>query len=362
MSVTIDPTRKKRRGLVITIVLAVVAILAAAVVFLLPGKPAPAPAKPLNVASEKISRGDLVELVRAQGTLSYSTPRKVGTTLTGVVTSLPPVGTIVSVGNELFRIDNAPVLLMHGDVPAWRSIAPGMTPGPDIVQLEQGLIALGYLWGEPSEKFTSDTAAGIRAWQKDLGIAVTGEIELGTLFFTPQDVRISGHKAAVGDAASAEIITVTGSTKEIRAFIDPSQQSLAPVESKVNISLPGGKATTGKITAVGGPVEKENGEETSLKIPLTIIPDDAKAIADFDNANVSVSLSNTKAKDVLLLPVSALLAQPGGGYKVDVLVPKPAAGQPATRSVTVELGAFADGFVAVTGGKLSEGDNVVVAK
>jgi len=33
-----------------------------------------------------------------------------------------------------------------------------------------------------------------------------------------------------------------------------------------------------------------------------------------------------------------------------------------TKLVPVELGAFADGFVAVTGGKLAEGDTVVVAK
>lgn len=68
------------------------------------------------------------------------------------------------------------------------------------------------------------------------------------------------------------------------------------------------------------------------------------------------------------MPVSALLAQPGGGFAVEVLNGKAPAdgtkkGSPAPRKlVTVELGAFASGFVSVTGGDLAEGDTIVVAK
>ena len=58
-------------------------------------------------------------------------------------------------------------------------------------------------------------------------------------------------------------------------------------------------------------------------------------------------------RDVLAVPVTALLALPGGGYAVER---RTAAG---TERVPVEPGQFADGLVAVRGA-LRAGDEVVV--
>jgi hypothetical protein len=58
-----------------------------------------------------------------------------------------------------------------------------------------------------------------------------------------------------------------------------------------------------------------------------------------------------------VVPVTALLAQSGGGYAVEVVD-----GHRIHHLVEVDLGLFddADGLVQVTGGELHAGENVVV--
>lgn len=378
MSATTDPTdvaagsdrpgtvakpRRTKRALLLSVIgLLVVAAVAAAIVLVQPPNKASSDPKPVNVETLKISRGDLTELVRASGTLGYSAPRDLGTSLSGIVTGFPPAGTVVTTGQELFRVDNMPVILMHGDLPVWRAFSTGMTDGADVLQLEKNLATLGFFTREPDEEFAGSTATAIEKWQKSLGLEQTGTIETGRVIFSPADVRIQAPKATIGDAAGAAVISVTGANKEVQTFIDTSQQSLAPVGAQVKIALPGGAETTGTVVAIGTPVEKDGTNGKTMKIPVTLTLDDAAAAESLDNVSVSIVLTQTKQEDALLLPVAALLAQPGRGFAVEVTLKEPSTSGKTTKLVPVELGAFADGFVAVTGGKLAEGDTVVVAK
>lgn len=311
---------------------------------------------PLALQTSTVTRGDLTERVRTQGTLAYNSPRTLGTELTGVVTGIPPAGTVVPPGQELFRIDDSPVLLLRGALPAWRAFADAMPAGGDVLQLEQNLLDLGFFAGKPDEKFTATTTAAIKKWQKSLGVDQTGTLEAGRIVFSLADIRIQAPKAQIGDAAGAEIISITGPTKGVVAFLDPAQVPIAPVGTVVTLSLPGGLSTTGTVTEVGAPVEQDGGDGKTLKSPVTLTLDDPAATESLDNVSVTLLLTQTRATDVLTVPVLALLAQPGGGFAVE------RATGTATELVPVELGTFADGLVEVTGGDLAVGDTVVVAK
>lgn len=357
MDAPAKPRRTKRVLILSAVAVVAVAAVSGVVVLVQPPKNASAEPKPVAVQTMQIARGDLVQQVRAQGTLSYSSAHDLGTSLGGTVTGIPASGTVVSTGHELFRVDDSPIVLMHGSLPVWRAFSEGMSDGADVLQLEQNLVTLGFFDREPDTEFGWGTADAIERWQKSLGLEQTGMIELGRIIFSSSDVRIQSAKASIGDQASSAVISVTGVTKQVEAFLDTANQSLVPVGETVTVSLPGGATTTGTVVGVGGPVEKEANSGKSLKIPVTLTLDDPEAVASFDNVSVSVILTTTKDSDVLLLPVSALLAQPGGGFAVEVTD-----GKKTPRLVTVELGAFADGFVAVTGGDLADGDTVVVAK
>lgn len=311
----------------------------------------------VKVQTVAVTRGDLTDQVRAQGTLAYSRPRDLGTSLTGVVTGSTKVGVVVAAGDELFRVDDVPVFLMHGVLPAWRGFESEMSDGADVTQLETNLAALGFFALEPDDEFTSTTLAAVKAWQESVSLEPSGAIEFGRIVFTPADVRIHALKVPVGAPAGPEVITVTGASKDVRAFIEPADRGLAEAGSKTTIELPDGVRTKGTVKVVGAPVERDGANGPTLKVPVTITLNKPKAAATYDNVAVTVLLTQTMERDVLLVPVAALLAQTGGGFAVEV-----STGTRAPRVVPIELGAFANGLVAVTGGELAEGDTVVVAK
>ena len=70
-----------------------------------------------------------------------------------------------------------------------------------------------------------------------------------------------------------------------------------------------------------------------------------------------MSLAVQSARDVLAVPVTALLALAGGGYGVEVVLPSG-----AHHLVGVTTGIFAGGLVQVSGPGITAGTKVVVAQ
>jgi membrane fusion protein, multidrug efflux system len=71
---------------------------------------------------------------------------------------------------------------------------------------------------------------------------------------------------------------------------------------------------------------------------------------------VDVDFVSQQRKDVLAVPVAALLALPNGGYGVQVVQGG------ATRIVAVKTGMFAAGRVQISGGGIAEGLTVGMPK
>jgi hypothetical protein len=136
--------------------------------------------------------------------------------------------------------------------------------------------------------------------------------------------------------------------------LSASQQSDVAVGDPVTISLPNGKTTAGVVSSVGKVATKG---ENSTTIDVSITPSKPKETGQLDQAPVQVSIVSETVKDVLSVPVNALLALAGGGYAVEVVD----AGS-AHRLIAVTTGLFDDsaGKVEVTGDGLAAGQNVVV--
>ena len=112
---------------------------AVAAVAVLGGQAAPAAAPaPPRVATATVVRTNLVSTALTGGTLGYAAARPVVNLVTGIYTWLPRRGAAVRAGGVLYRVDDSPVTLMAGAVPAWRPFGIGMTDGPDIRQLQAG--------------------------------------------------------------------------------------------------------------------------------------------------------------------------------------------------------------------------------
>jgi hypothetical protein len=141
------------------------------------------------------------------GTLGYGKAFEVYDRLAGTFTWLPAVGAVIGRGGTLYRLNNLPVALMYGSVPAYRTLKSGVSDGPDVAELNQNLIELGY---DPSGAITDEkhfgeaTAAAVRRWQKAQGLSETGEVELGRVVFAPGARRVTSVHVSVGQDPPGE--------------------------------------------------------------------------------------------------------------------------------------------------------------
>lgn len=311
-----------------------------------------------QLATEAVVRGDLEGSVTASGTLRYSGSRSAQSGIAGTVTALPTAGAMVSPGGHLYSINDNPVFLLLGDIPAWRDFASGMEKGSDVQQLEQALSGLGLFAEEPDERFRWSTVEAIMDWQESHGLRRTGRLPFGSIVFAAGDLRIGTVTADVGDqvGAGTELFETSDTTQIVDVNLSLSDQQLAVVDSSVVVRLPGGAETSGRIVSVGTPTETEGASgQKQMVIPIVIALDDPAAASEFQEASVTVDIPSQRREDVLSVPVSALLAITPDQFGVELVDP-----DGSTRQVPVETGLFAAGRVEISGDDVTEGARVVV--
>jgi peptidoglycan hydrolase-like protein with peptidoglycan-binding domain len=321
-----------------------------------------------------VQRTTLVTRQTASGTLGYGDARSVLNRRSAgepgvTVTWLPEEGATIRRGEPLYGLDGEAVRLLYGTTPAYRTLTWGDT-GADVRQLERNLQALGHDPGDVDGTFDADTSTAVRDWQEDVGWTQTGQVELGQVVFLPGARRIGDHTAAEGDVVTPaqEILKTTSRRQVVSIDLDADDQQLARRGERVTVSLPGGRAAKGRITHVGAVAhaaadddssgqpggEGDAGAEEAATIDVTVRLEAGANTGRLDGAPVSVGLVDEVSRNTLAVPVTALLAQVGGGYAVDKRIPG------GVRRVEVEVGQFADGRVAVTGPQLQAGDEVVI--
>jgi hypothetical protein len=285
--------------------------------------------------------------------LGYTGTYTVVNRVAGTVTWLPATGRVVHQGEVLYRVDGRPVLLLYGTVPAYRALGYGMK-GRDVSELNTALRALGYT-APRTNVFTAATAYAVERLQRRKGLPRTGRLELGQAVFLHAKVRVTARAGVLGGPVrpGAAVLTATSTTPVVTVHLDAGRQADVHRRDKVTITLPGGRTTPGVVAAVGN-VARPPKSGASPAVTVTVIAADPKATGGLDQAPVQVSIVTGGVRDALVVPVSALLAQAGGGYAVEVTEPR--------GLVRVSPGLFddADGLVEVTGRGLYAGRRVVV--
>jgi peptidoglycan hydrolase-like protein with peptidoglycan-binding domain len=329
------------------------AVAAAAVGF--GGDPARTPASSTRPpATAEVTRTTLYDREKHDGTLGRGTETTISGRLGGTVTWLPESGTVVARGQALYRVDNTPVLVLYGALPAYRALRVG-SEGADVRQLETELKALGYTGFTVDDEYTSSTAAAVEKLQKANGLEETGVVELGRVVYASGPVRVASVSANVGDPAQGSLLKVSGTTRLVTVELDVSDQRLATKGAAVTVELPGGTSMPGTISAVTTVVQPAKGESdatTVIEVTVSLGAADQAGITGFDQATVDVTFTAAERKDVLTVPVAALLALAEGGYGVQVVEGG------GTRIVRVETGLFSGGRVEISGDGIAEGMTV----
>ena len=301
-----------------------------------------------------ITRTTLYDRVKESGTLGHGTEKEIAGRLGGTVTWLPDTGAVVQRGQALYRVDDKPVLLLYGALPAYRELRNG-SEGADVRQLETELRALGYTGFTVDDKFTSSTATAVKKWQKASGLEETGAVELGRIVYAAGPVRVASVSASVGGAAQGALLKVSGTSRVVTVELDASDQRLATKGAAVTVELPNGKTVQGTIAAVTTVVEPGEGgkdPETKIEVTVSLTDADQATISGFDQATVDVTFTASERKNVLTVPVAALLALAEGGYGVQIVE------NGGTRIVRVETGLFSGGRVEISGDGIAEGMTV----
>jgi peptidoglycan hydrolase-like protein with peptidoglycan-binding domain len=309
-----------------------------------------------------VARRDVVSRIRVNGTLGYGASQPVISHSQGTVTAMAAEGAVVQRGQTLYEVDGRPVVLFYGDRPAWRTLSMGVADGADVTQLQQNLIALGYATTSnltANGNFGWMTRAAVQRWQKAMGQAQTGTVELGQIVFLPGSVRVGSHQAQVGGQAGGVILNVSSTTRMVTVDLDASKQTLVKVGDAVQVTMPNsGATTTGTVTDIAKVARTNNGGNggSTTTVTLTISLTDPNATGTLDQAPVRVAITTQSAKSVLAVPINALLALADGNYAVEV----DAGGH--RRVMPVQTGLFDDdgGVVEISGSDITAGTHVVV--
>ncbi|MFC0597604.1 peptidoglycan-binding domain-containing protein [Streptomyces palmae] len=320
-----------------------------------------AAASQLPPSTAKVLRQTLRDTQSEDGVLGYGPVRTLSGRLPGTLTKVPAAGARISRGQELYAVDNQPVVLMYGPLPAYRTLRKG-AEGPDVKQLEANLAALGYTGFTVDEEYSDRTAKAVEQWQEDLELKRTGTVELGRLAFAPGPVRIDSTEADTGDQAAPgqKVLAYTGTAKAVTVELDSADRQVARKGRTVGIRLPDGTRVDGTVSSVTSfRKPAEQGKDARTRLKVVISPADAKArraVAAYDQAGVHVDFTAGERENVLTVPVASLLALAEGGYGVEVV------GGSGTRYVPVHTGLFAGGRVEISGAGITEGTTVGMPK
>jgi peptidoglycan hydrolase-like protein with peptidoglycan-binding domain len=300
---------------------------------------------------------DLVETSEYDGTLGRLDGDPVNVRLDGTVTALPEEGTTLEQGDVVAWVDNQPVVLLYGELPVWREMR-NDTEGPDVLQLETALTALGYNESGDSmtvdETYSAATGSVVETWQEVMGAEVDGVVGIGEVVFSSGPVRVGALEVAVGDqvAGGSPIFSTSGEEIEVTFDLPTFEQDNVEVGDAVEITMPDLSVTTGVVNEIAAvaTIPEEGGQASFL---ATVGLDQPSVAEGIDDAPVTVAVITDRVDQATAVPVEALVALAEGGYALEV------EDGSVTDLVAVEPGFYADGLVEVTGG-VSPGDRVVV--
>lgn len=259
--------------------------------------------------------------------------------------------------------------------------------GMDVKQFESNLSALGYSGFTVDDSYTELTAAAVERWQKDLGLPQTGTVDAGSVVYAPGAVRIAGTSARVGAEATGTPVTYTGTSRMVIVSAQATETRWAQHGTAVSVELPDGRSVPGTVASVGKDASApesgsgsesgkdgggDGGEGPAATVTVVIVFGDHASLGRLQSGPVTVRYAVKQRKNVLAVPVAALVALAEGGYGLEISGEgdgegdgegegKGGTGGSASHGfVPVRTGLFAGGKVEVSGPMLREGMKVRV--
>jgi peptidoglycan hydrolase-like protein with peptidoglycan-binding domain len=322
-------------------------------------------ATPTATGTATVRRTTLEQSVTLDGRLDHGPELSLTVKLAGTVTWLPAPGSTLRRGDVVARVNDQPVVLLYGALPSYRALgaagveraagSPGI--GRDVQQLEENLRALGESGFVVDEVFTAATTRAVRRWQTATGRAPSGTVAPGDVVYAGGPIRVSGTSVAVGSPAPADVLTYTNTEQLVEVRAPVGATSWAVPRVGVQIVLPSGATVRGVVRSVSASVSTPSGGEGALPgVDVVVAIVDKRPVVDLERATVTVRYVAKTRRNVLAVPVTALIALAEGGYGLEL------ADEESGAFVAVQTGMFAGGEVEVSGDGITAGLQVRVPR
>ncbi|MFH8369336.1 peptidoglycan-binding protein [Streptomyces sp. NPDC018031] len=370
----------------------------------------------------RVTRGTLTDETEIDGELGHGPEVPFPVRAEGTVTWLPERGDTVRRGHPLLRVDDRPVVLLYGSLPMYRGlgVAPesgdrdgpagregdagdgdpdgepgredpgrddratggsgtdgaardtGPPRGMDVQQFESNLAALGYGGFTVDDTYSALTADAVKRWQKDTGLPQTGSVGIGDVVYAPGPIRIAGSTVRVGAPVGGEPLSYTSTSRMVTVRAPAGDTAWAERGTRVTVELPDGRSVRGEVSGVGtDAVAPEGGDpggadggaaDADATVQVVVTFDDQEALGRLHSGPATVRYVGRERKDVLTVPVAALVALAEGGHGLELADGTGGEGAGKAggsgRFVPVRTGLFADGKVEVSGTAVREGMKV----
>ena len=197
-------------------------------------------------------------MVSLDGTLTYrarsdGSPYSVINQARGTYTELPEAGDKVGCGDVLYRVDDEPVLLLCGTVPAYRDLHAG-DAGKDVRQLNRNLRSSATTPVAGDDASPRRRSRRSRRSSATRALDATGALALGDAVFLPEagaDRQGDRRARRTRPAGCTGRCSATSDTLEVQVDLEPSQQGEVEAGDRAQITLPGNTSVTGKVDRLG---------------------------------------------------------------------------------------------------------------
>lgn len=240
----------------------------------------------------------------------------------GVVTTVAVApGDEVAAGSVLYSVNERPVVVAQGAIPAYRSIGEG-SKGADVAQIQSMLQSLGHYAGRVDGDAGEATVRAIRSWQFSVGMPDTGVVNLGDVIFAPTlPARVSLDTTVVARGATViggePVLNALDASPRFTLAVTESQAAMIPAGTPVEITAPGGAVWS----AVAADQQRD---EESQSVVIGLVGIDESIICGNDCAQVPVigdaplpaQIETVPSVSGLVVPTAALVTGASGQVAV----------------------------------------------
>lgn len=244
-------------------------------------------------------------------------------------------------------------------------------PEPELAKLRLALTQAEQRLAEgKAPKDTSALVEGVNAADRGLFAALSElnkiEVQVGTtvpagevVFLPVLPLRVNEVKVKIGDAASSQLLTLSGADIAVRASVSSNDVDLLKVGAVASVEVfdlaRTMEATISEIAERPGTDGAGEGRFAVVLMPTDLV---AATEATGFSVRITVPIESTDGQAVLAVPLAALSTSADGTSRIEIL-----ADDDTRRTVDVAVGLTAQGYAQVTpldDAPLDEGEQVVI--